>query len=102
VPLQNRTQRVHAVLPGNGIAEQDHPLETLPKKEMFPAQRPLSAEEQALMVFANDVPAKVQQQVIEAQLHAGDPIVIAELNIAPLEIGEGTQGSNEQEKDKEK
>jgi len=73
----------------------------LPRMEVFPMPRPLSAEEQALVAFANDVPAKVQQQVIEAQKHVGDPIAIAELKIAPLDDGE-KQGSNQQEKDRER
>jgi hypothetical protein len=73
----------------------------LPRMEVFPMPRPLSAEEQALVAFTRDVPAKVQQQVIEAQKHVGDPIVIAELKIAPLDDGE-KQGSNQQEKDRER
>jgi hypothetical protein len=73
----------------------------LPRMEVFPMPRPLSAEEQALVAFANDVPAKVQQQVIEAQKHVGDPIAIAELKIAPLDDGE-KQDSNQREKDRER
>ncbi|HVT96269.1 MAG TPA: hypothetical protein VHE33_02100, partial [Acidobacteriaceae bacterium] len=74
----------------------------LPKQDVFPEPRPLSAQEEALVAFASHVPAKVQEQVIEAQKHANDPIVIAELKIAPLEIGDGEQDSGQQEKNKEK
>jgi hypothetical protein len=80
-------------------AEAPNPL---PKEEVFPAPRPLSEQEEALVAFAHHVPATVQEQVIEAQKHVGDPIVIAELKIAPLEIGGGEQDSKQQEKDKER
>ena len=85
----------------NNAAQRDEARESLPKHEVFPTPRPLSAEEQALVAFANNVPAKVQQQVIEAQKHVGDPIVIAELKIEPLESGE-KQDSNEQKNEKER
>jgi hypothetical protein len=75
--------------------------ESLPKREVFPTERPLSAEERALVAFANEVPANIQQQVIEAQKHAGDPIAIAELKIAPPNGGE-KQDSNEQERNRER
>jgi hypothetical protein len=94
VPLQSERKQV-------GLARAETPA-PLPKKEVFPTPRPLSPEEQALVAFANDVPAKVQEQVMEAQKHANDPIVIAELKIAPLEIDGGMQGSNQKERDKER
>jgi RNA binding exosome subunit len=75
-------------------------VEALPRQEVFPTPRPLSDEEQVLVAFANHVPAKVQQRVIEAQKHVGDPIVIAELKIRPL--SEGEENANRQDSNKER
>jgi hypothetical protein len=74
---------------------------SLPKLDVFPTPQPLSEQEAALLAFANQVPAKLQQQVVEAQAHLGDPIVIAELEIAPLESGE-KQDSKQPENDRER
>jgi hypothetical protein len=43
----------------------------------------------------------VKKQVVEAEKHVGDPIVIAELKIAPLVSGV-VQDSKDPERDKEK
>jgi hypothetical protein len=93
VPLQSERRQV-------GLAKAEAPT-PLPKRDVFPTPRPLSAQEQALVAFAEDVPAKVQAQVMDAQKHVGDPIVIAELKIAPLESDE-KQGSNELKNEKER
>jgi hypothetical protein len=75
--------------------------ERLPKMDVFPSPRPLTAEERALVVFAAQASPETKKQVVEAEKHVGDPIVIAELKIAPLVSG-AMQDSKEPEKDKEK
>jgi hypothetical protein len=57
----------------------------LPKMEVFPTPRPLTAEEQALMAFTEQATPEVKKQVVEAEEHLGDPIAIAELKIRPLD-----------------
>jgi hypothetical protein len=57
----------------------------LPKMEVFPTPRPLTAEEQALTVFTEKTTPEVKKQVVEAEKHLGDPIAIAELKIRPLD-----------------
>jgi len=42
-------------------------------------------EEQALLVFAAQASPAAKKEVIEAERHLGDPIVIAELKIDPLD-----------------
>ncbi|MGA8161690.1 MAG: hypothetical protein WA374_10345 [Acidobacteriaceae bacterium] len=68
---------------------------TLPKLDVFPTPRPLTPEEQALVAFATDVPPKVQQQVVNAEKHVGDPITIAALKIRPLDVGEPLESKKE-------
>ncbi len=63
----------------------------LPKLEVFPTPRPLTAQEQALVAFATETPPKVQLQVVEAEKHVGDPIVIAALKIRPLDDEAGNR-----------
>ncbi len=63
----------------------------LPKLEVFPTPRPLTAQEQALVVFATETPPKVQLQVVEAERHVGDPIVIAALKIRSLDDEAGNR-----------
>jgi RNA binding exosome subunit len=53
--------------------------------EVFPTPRPLTAEEQALVTFAAQASPAAKREVIEAERHLGDPIVIAELKIHPLD-----------------
>ena len=91
-PLQNRF-----VDSGKArVAEAGVPDERrLPKLEVFPTPRPLSPEEQELVAFATETPAKVREQVVEAQKHVSDPIVIADVKIAPLRVAE-EQDSNEE------
>ena len=57
---------------------------TLPKLDVFPAPRPLSAGERALVAFAIQAPPDLRKQVVETQKHLGDPIQIAAIEIRPL------------------
>jgi hypothetical protein len=57
----------------------------LPKLEVFPAPRALTAEERALVVFATQGSPAAKKEVIEAEKHLGDPITISDLKIEPLE-----------------
>lgn len=59
--------------------------ERLPMLDVFPTPRPLTAEEQALVSFASQASPEVKEQVVEAEKHLSDPIVIAELKIRPLD-----------------
>jgi hypothetical protein len=65
--------------------EQNGAPNALPKMEVFPTPRPLTAEEQALVTFAAQASPAAKREVIEAERHLGDPIVIAELKIHPLD-----------------
>jgi RNA binding exosome subunit len=67
----------------------------LPKLEVFPTLRPLTAEEQALVAFAEQATPEQKKQVMEAEQHLGDPIAIAELKIRPLDEGEKTDSDKE-------
>jgi hypothetical protein len=73
----------------------------LPKMDVFPSPRPLTAEERALVVFAAQASPELKTQVVEAEKHGGDPIAIAELKIAPLVSGV-EQDSKKPEREKEK
>jgi hypothetical protein len=94
-----------AELPNPGRAkngrDQNGAPGVLPKLDVFPTPRPLTAEERGLVAFASQASPEVKMQAVEAEKHVGDPIVIAELKIAPLASGV-LQDSKEQEKDKEK
>jgi hypothetical protein len=61
----------------------------LPKLDVFPTPQPLSAEEQALLAFANHSSPAIRKQVIEGQEHVGDPIAIADLKVRPLDAADG-------------
>lgn len=60
----------------------------LPKLEVFPTPRPLSAEEQALVAFATQGPPEVKKAVIEDQKHWDDPIIVAGFEQQPLGAGQ--------------
>jgi hypothetical protein len=68
-----------------GRAQDGAPSTRLPKMEIFPTPRPLTAEEQALVAFTEQATPEVKKQVVEAEKHLGDPIAIAELKIRPLD-----------------
>jgi hypothetical protein len=98
---------------GETIAELPHPGRAkngrdqngapgvLPKMDVFPTPRPLTAEERGLVAFASEASPELKKQVVEAERHMGDPITIAELKIAPLASGV-VQDSKDPERDKEK
>jgi hypothetical protein len=94
-----------AELPHPGRAEsgraQNGAPGVLPKLDVFPTPRPLTAEERGLVAFASQASPELKKQVVEAEKHVGDPIVIAELKIAPLVSGV-VQDSKEPEREKEK
>ncbi len=73
----------------------------LPKLEVFPAPRPLSAQEKSLLAFAEKSTPEQTNQVVEEAKHLADPIAIAELKIAPL-VSSEQQDFNENAKNKEK
>jgi hypothetical protein len=72
----------------------------LPKMDVFPTPRPLTAEERALVAFASQVSPEMKKQVVEAERHLGDPIAIAQLKIEPL-VGDA-QTLKEPKTDEEK
>jgi hypothetical protein len=92
VPVVRRTR--HAGL-SSARREVAASTTTLPKLAVFPTPRPLTPEEQALVAFATNVPPQVQQQVVNAERHIGDPITIAALKIRPLNVGEQTNSNKE-------
>ncbi len=57
----------------------------LPKLDVFPAPRPLTAEERALYSFATEVPEKQRQAVLNAQKKDDAPLDVAAIRIPPLE-----------------
>lgn len=59
----------------------------VPKLEVFPTLRPLTAEEQALVAFVRRAPPAVKKAVIEDQQHWDDPIIVADLRKPSLESG---------------
>jgi hypothetical protein len=71
--------------PGIRLASAPSSAQRLPKMAVFPTPRPLTPEEQALLVFAAQASPAAKKEVIEAERHLGDPIVIAELKIDPLD-----------------
>jgi hypothetical protein len=59
-----------------------------PKLDVFPRPQPLSAEEEALYVFATQVPEQQRQAVLTAQKNDDAPLDIAAIHIQPLEISD--------------
>jgi hypothetical protein len=96
-PLTSRGSIVELPHPvaRNNTAQQNGAPGVLPKLDVFPAPRPLSAEEQALVAFAEQATPEQKKQVVEAEQHLGDPIAIAELKIRPLDEGEKTDSDKE-------
>lgn len=58
----------------------------LPKQQFFPAPRPLSSQERALVNFATQAPAPARDSFVAALQQADAPIAIADLHIAPIQI----------------
>jgi hypothetical protein len=58
--------------------------EPMPKLDVFPSPRPLTVEEQGLVVFAMQAPPVVKKAVIEDQQQWDKPIIVAELRKASL------------------
>jgi hypothetical protein len=56
----------------------------LPKQEQFPAPRPISAEERALLALVREHPAKAQEVFVALQ-KSGEPIEIPAIQIPPLQ-----------------
>jgi hypothetical protein len=96
-PLTSRGSIVELPHPvaRNSTAQQNGAPGVLPKLEVFPTLRPLTAEEQALVAFAEQATPEQKKQVMEAEQHLGDPIAIAELKIRPLDEGEKTDSDKE-------
>ncbi|HEV2136758.1 MAG TPA: hypothetical protein VGR47_21240 [Terracidiphilus sp.] len=57
----------------------------LPKLDLFPTPRPLSAEEEALVNFAAKAPKTERESLLAAQEQADAPLSIAAIEIKPLE-----------------
>ncbi|HEY1897211.1 MAG TPA: hypothetical protein VGG62_13100 [Terracidiphilus sp.] len=57
----------------------------LPKLDVFPTPRPLTAEERALVVAVTQTPLPAQEALIEAESLEHQPVRIAEIQIPPLE-----------------
>jgi hypothetical protein len=57
----------------------------LPKLDVFPTPRPLTAEEQALAVFISHASDAERKALIESQKQFQAPISIAAIRIPPLE-----------------
>jgi hypothetical protein len=79
-PSMRNSSAKHEWVAGNLVAR-----DRLPKLEVFPTPRPLTAEEQALVGFVRDGPAAVQHAVLEDQQHWDDPIIVAGLRDQPLQ-----------------
>jgi len=57
----------------------------LPKLDVFPTPRPLTAEEQALAVFISHASDSERKALIDSQIQLQAPISIAAIHIPPLE-----------------
>ncbi len=90
--LVNRSARKVSMPRAGSLQAMERPL---PKMEIFPTPRPLTAQEEALLGFAQQGSLEAKKQAVDAQEHLGDPIVIAELRIEPLQSGE-KQDSNKE------
>lgn len=58
----------------------------LPKLDVFPAPRPLTPEEQALVEFAAHATKAERESFFAAQQQADEPLHIAAIQIAPIEL----------------
>ena len=56
-----------------------------PKLDVFPTPRPLTQEEQALVIIANQTPKPVLEALILAQEQDEAPVAIAAIHIPPLD-----------------
>jgi len=63
-----------------------------PKLGVFPTPRPLTPQEQALVVFATRTPEQQRETVVEAQKQDNEPLSIAAIHIPPIEPPE--EGKN--------
>jgi len=99
-PARAKSGRAQDGAPGVRVASEQWGAR-LPKMDVFPTPRPLTAEERGLVAFASEASPELKKQVVEAERHMGDPITIAELKIAPLASGV-VQDSKDPERDKEK
>jgi len=57
----------------------------LPKLDVFPTPKPLTAEERALLDVAVKAPPQARQAIVEAQEQNKEPLHIAAIHIPPLE-----------------
>ena len=60
-------------------------LRRLPKQEQFPTPSPMTGEERALVAFVEHHPAEAQKAFADLEEQSSRPIVIAPIEIAPLE-----------------
>lgn len=87
-PISRDVPRSSGELPHSGARKAAHQngapgismaQDRLPKLDVFPTPRPLTAEEQALVGFVRHGPPAVQRAVLEDQQHWDDPIIVADL-----------------------
>ena len=60
-------------------------ISPLPKLDVFPTPKPLTAEERALLAVAAKAPPQARQAIVEAQEQNKEPLHIAAIHIPPLE-----------------
>lgn len=70
---------------GHVVNRASNPSVSRPKLDIFPTPQPLTADEQALALFAAQAPEPQRKAFIEAQQQADAPIHIAAIRIQPLE-----------------
>ena len=58
----------------------------LPKRDFFPTPQPLTAEEQALYVYATQTPEKQRQAILDARKNDDAPLNFAAISIPPIEM----------------
>ena len=77
--------RARNPMPGERHFRPVVPRAELPKLDIFPSTRPLTAEEQALVDFAGRAPEEERKAVAEAQQQIETPVGVAAIHIPPLD-----------------
>jgi hypothetical protein len=85
-PPAHRALREHNFSPAVPSTRASAPeTSPLPKLDVFPTPKPLTAEERALFVVAVQAPPQVRQAIVKAQEQNKEPLHIAAIHIPPLE-----------------
>jgi hypothetical protein len=78
----NSSLAAHAIPSTRASAALANPL---PKLDVFPTPKPLTAEERALLDVAVNAPPQARQALVEVQQQSNEPLRIAAIHIPPLE-----------------